>query len=45
MPQSVWAANFMNKPETKDKLGVPQELNFTFGSTEIYREFAKEGDE
>lgn len=44
MPQVVWANDFMNTVETKEKLGVPQELNFTFVNYVVHKEFVEEGD-
>lgn len=44
MPQVVWATDFMNKFETKEKLGVSQELNFTFVNYVVHKEFVDEGD-
>lgn len=44
MPQFVWTADFMNKHETKDRLGVPQELDFMSINYEVNKEFVEEGD-
>lgn len=34
----------MNLAETKQKLGVPQGLNFSFVNFDVHYEFWKEGD-
>ncbi|GJE90245.1 serine carboxypeptidase-like protein [Phanerochaete sordida] len=44
MPESVWAAEFMNMPKTKATLGVPARLNFTFVNRQVHEEFVAEGD-
>ena len=44
MPESVWAAEFMDLPETKAPLGVPAHLNFTFVNRQVHEEFVAEGD-
>lgn len=44
MPESAWAADFMNLPTTKTTLGVPEHLNFTFVNRQVHEEFVAEGD-
>lgn len=44
MPETVWAADFMNLPTTKATLGVPAHLNFTFVNRQVHEEFVAEGD-
>ena len=34
----------MNDPKTKATLGVPEDLQFVFGSSAISQEFRSEGD-
>lgn len=44
IPQAVWARTFMNSNETKEKLGVPLHLNFTFVNYDVHKDFVEEGD-
>jgi hypothetical protein len=34
----------MNLPKTKETLGVPEHMNFTFVNREVHEDFKNEGD-
>ncbi|KIP02591.1 hypothetical protein PHLGIDRAFT_287207 [Phlebiopsis gigantea 11061_1 CR5-6] len=44
MPQTVWATEFMNKPETKQTLGAKADINFTLVNRPVHEMFVAEGD-
>ncbi|GJE95377.1 carboxypeptidase [Phanerochaete sordida] len=43
-PEAVYADKFMNLASTKETLGVPQELNFTFSRVAVWQEFFSTAD-